>query len=175
MQIDDLIESCKKNDRLAQKELYQRYAAKMMAVCMRYMKNREDAEEVVLTGMYKVLKNINQYSGIGHFEGWIKRIMVNEALMALRKNKLRFVEIDLAERIKSEEVNIIEEMQFSDVRALLDKLPMGYRTIFNLYVIEGYKHREISELLGISINTSKSQLILAKSKLRKMMKAKDKE
>lgn len=150
--------------------LYDRYAPVMFGVCKRYIRTREDAEDVLVSGLYKVFKNIGQFKDLGSFEGWIRRIVVNEALMYLRKQHKHYVtdEIEQASS-KVTQVSIEDELAAQDIIQLLDQLPTGYRTIFNLYVIEGYKHREIAEMLGISINTSKSQLILAKKKLQKLI------
>ncbi len=145
----------------------------MFSVCRRYLRSREDAEEALVTGLFKVFSQIESYSGAGSFEGWIRRIVVNEALMKLRKgNNLLFPgdELNIAEA--SDSFSIEAELSAREILELLDTLPTGYRTIFNLYVLEGYKHQEIADLLGISINTSKSQLILAKEKLRQLLKAK---
>jgi len=167
----ELIERCKRNDRLAQKALYEKFSSKMFGVCRRYVKTTENTEEVLLMAFCKVFKKLDTFSGDGSFEGWIRRIMVNESLMFLRK-KYRFSEhADVTEiPVKAVEVSIEDELAAQDILNLLEQLPTGYRTVFNLYVIEGYKHREIAEQLGISINTSKSQLILAKKKLRGMIK-----
>ena len=167
-----LIERCKRNDRLAQKALYERFSSKMFGVCRRYVKTVENAEEVLLMGFCKVFQKMDTFSGAGSFEGWIRRIMVNEALMFLRKKNYRFNEhVDVSEiPVRAVEVNVEDDLAAQDILKLLDQLPPGYRTIFNLYVIEGYKHREIAEQLGISINTSKSQLILAKKRLQQMIK-----
>ena len=134
--------------------------------------NREDAEDVLVEGMFKVFDNIDSFQGAGSFEGWIRRIVVNEALMFLRKRRLLTVDTDVSELNTielSHPLSIEHELAAQDILKLLEQLPTGYRTIFNLYVIEGYKHIEIAEILGISINTSKSQLILAKERLRKLM------
>jgi RNA polymerase sigma factor (sigma-70 family) len=166
----ELIHRCRQQDARAQKLLYDRFAAKMLGVCRRYLPFREDAEDVLVEAMFKVFDNIEAYSGAGSFEGWIRRIVVNEALMFLRKKKLLTVDaeqIDLANRLDhSEPLSIEHELAAQDIIRLLEKLPTGYRTVFNLFVIEGYKHIEIADMLGISINTSKSQLILAKDRLR---------
>lgn len=166
----ELIEACRNGDRHAQKLLYDRYAPKMNGVCMRYCKNREDAEDVLIEGFFKVLTHLHQYKGAGSFEGWIRRIMVNESLMFLRKRHNFKLTVEISNVELKTNVSIEDELMAADILALLDKLPTGYRTIFNLYVLEGYKHREIGDLLGISINTSKSQLILAKKRLRKLIK-----
>ncbi|MCH2020897.1 MAG: RNA polymerase sigma factor [Saprospiraceae bacterium] len=170
MKEQELIERCKRNDRLAQKALYQRFSAKMFGVCRRYVKTVENTEEVLMMAFCKVFRKIDSFTGKGSFEGWIRRIMVNESLMFLRK-KYRFNEhADVTEMpVSAVEVSVEDELAAQDILKLLEQLPTGYRTVFNLYVIEGYKHREIAEQLGISINTSKSQLILAKKKLRQMI------
>jgi len=166
----DLINACRNKDRKAQKLLYDRYSPKMFGVCKRYVKNREDAEDVLIDGFFKVLTHIDTFKGNGSFEGWIRRIVVNQALMFLRKkhNFKMTVEINNIE-IKSQ-INVEDELAEQDIMKILEKLPTGYRTIFNLYVVEGFKHREIAEQLGISINTSKSQLILAKKRMRSLLK-----
>lgn len=168
----DIIQLCQQQDPKAQKLLYDRYAPKMYGVCRRYVPNKEDAEDVLVEGMFKVFDNIESFQSMGSFEGWIRRIMVNEALMFLRKKRLLTVDTDAAELNTlelSHPLSIEHELAAQDILKLLEQLPTGYRTIFNLYVIEGYKHIEIADMLGISINTSKSQLILAKEKLKKLM------
>ncbi len=165
----ELIAACKKKDRRAQKLLYDRYAPLMMGVCKRYLKQREDAEDVIEEAFFKILTNINQYKGKGSFEGWMRRIVVNEALMFLRKRHNFRMTVELEYTDVKTPMTIEEELAAQDIINLLDLLPTGYRTVFNLYVIEGYKHREIADILGISINTSKSQLILAKKKIRSML------
>ena len=166
----ELIIACKNKDRKAQKLLYDRYSPKMFGVCKRYIKNREDAEDVLIDGFFKVLTHIDSFQGNGSFEGWIRRIIVNQALMFLRKkhNFKMTVEINNIE-IKSQ-ISVEDDLAAQDIIKILEKLPTGYRTIFNLYVIEGFKHREIAEQLGISINTSKSQLILAKKRMQSLLK-----
>lgn len=168
-----LIDRLREQDPVAQKWLYERYAPLLFSVCRRYTRNREDAEEVLVTGFYKILSNIDRYSGAGSFEGWMRRIMVNEALMALRKTQpLVFPGNEIIHDSQEDSFNIEADISAREIMELLDHLPNGYRTVFNLYVIEGYKHQEIADLLGISINTSKSQLILAKEKLKQLLLAK---
>ncbi len=168
----EIIQLCQQQDPQGQKMLYDRYAPKMFGVCRRYVLNREDAEDILVEGMFKVFDNIDSFQNAGSFEGWIRRIIVNEALMFLRKKRLLIVDADASELNTielSHPLSIEHELAAQDILKLLEQLPTGYRTIFNLYVIEGYKHIEIADILGISINTSKSQLILAKDKLRKLM------
>ncbi len=170
--LDHILDLCKRENSKAQKELYDFYSPILFGICRRYIKNYQDAEDVLIEGFYKIFSKLKQYNGKGSFEGWMKRIVVNESLMFLRKrNVFKFsIEVDnlnLAERAVAE-----HRLMYKDLMDVLATLPTGYRTIFNLYEIEGYKHREIAELLGISINTSKSQLILAKNKLRGLLKKK---
>lgn len=166
---EDLIEACLQKDRRAQKVLYDRYSPVMYGVCKRYVKSPEDAEDVLVEAFYKVLTNLHQYKGSGSFEGWIRRIVVNESLMFLRKRHNFRLTLEISEVDQPTTTNVINRMAAEDILGLLSKLPTGYRTVFNLYVLEGYKHREIADMLGISINTSKSQLILAKKKMQDML------
>ena len=163
-----LIRECKQKKSKAQKAVYDKYAARMLAVCLRYIKDRMEAEHVMVGGMIKTFEKIGQFQEEGSFEGWIRRIMVNESLMYLRKNKNMALESDFDE--VTEEPNYDELSQSVDAEELLkliEELPVGYRTVFNLYAIEGYKHQEVGEMLGISIGTSKSQLNRARKLLRK--------
>ncbi|MDH3243176.1 MAG: sigma-70 family RNA polymerase sigma factor [Saprospiraceae bacterium] len=150
--------------------LYDRYAPVLFGICRRYIRQNEDAEDVLLETFYKIYSNIGQYGFKGSFEGWMKRIAINESLMFLRKNKNPYLRAELNDIFVEGSPNVEELLFEQDVMKLLEQLPVGYRTVFNLYVIEGYKHREIAEQLGISINTSKSQLIQAKRKLSQLIK-----
>ncbi len=165
----ELIQGCRKQNRKAQQELFSRYSPKFFGVCRRYIKNNEEAEDALIEGFYKVMSKISMYSGEGNFEGWMRRIMVNECLMKLRKANRFKVDVELENVEEINKFSIESELEAQDILDLLNQLPTGYRTIFNMYVIEGYKHREIADALGISINTSKSQLILAKKKLRTLL------
>ena len=166
----ELIERCRRNDRLAQKALYERFSSKMFGVCRRYVHNESDVEDTLLNAFYKVFKHIHTFEEKGSFEGWIRRIVVNESLMFLRKKKrvsTLYVEFSDTEVEVPTAAKAQDDLQEADILKLLDELPDGYRTVFNLDAIEGYKHREIAEMLKISINTSKSQLSRAKASLRK--------
>jgi RNA polymerase sigma-70 factor (ECF subfamily) len=165
----ELIQGCQKQDREAQKLLYERYAPMFFALCKRYVKTNEDAEDVLVEGFYKIMTRIDQYHGDGSFEGWMRRIMINEALMFLRKAHTRPYTEEIVNVEQPDSHTVVDELAARDILRLLDQLPDGYRTIFNLYVLEGLKHREIAELLGISINTSKSQLILAKKRMQELL------
>lgn len=165
----ELINACRKGNRRAQQMLFDQYSPTMFGTLRRYLRRREDAEDVLVEAFYKVLTNIGQFKGKGSFEGWIRRIVINEALMFLRKsyNFSLHVEIDKVDLPRHSQIQA--ELEAEDILRLLDKLPLGYRTVFNLYVLEGFKHREIAEQLGISINTSKSQLILAKKRMQEAL------
>lgn len=138
-------------------------------MALRYTKQYEEAEDVMIHAFYKIFDKIDSYNGDGSFEGWMKRILVNEALMHIRKRNSLHLAVEVQDIDVPETTNVVDQLQYEDLLVLLEQLPVGYRTIFNLYVIEGYKHREIAELLDISINTSKSQLILAKKRMKKLV------
>jgi len=151
--------------------LYAEYSPLLFSVSRRYLKNEEDAEDALIEAFFKILTKINDYRGSGSFEGWMRRIVVNECLMKLRKKRNFTLALEEAYSVGEKEM-ITPNLAYKDLLSVLELLPTGYRTIFNLYEIEGYKHREIAEKLGISINTSKSQLILAKKRLRDLVKKK---
>lgn len=169
----DILKRCKLGERSAQRVVYERYSPLMLGLCMRYFSDRSQAEGVMVEGMFKVLTRIDQFSGSGSFEGWVRRTMVNECLMVLRK-EVRFIE-DLSEReiALPDATGTDDTLHEHEILTLIQSLPAGYRTVFNLYVIEGYKHREIAELLEISINTSKSQLLLARKRLEEMIRERE--
>ena len=164
-----IIQGCKRDDPKAQRAFYDRFAPKMFGVCKRYIKGKEDAEDLLIEGLFKAIDNVHRFHGNGSFEGWVRRIVVNECLMFLRKKHPLKGALEVHLTDAPTKVSIEDDLAAQDILNLLDQLPIGYRTIFNLYVIEGYKHREIAEELGISINTSKSQLILAKKKLQSLL------
>lgn len=175
MDIKPLIERSKAGNRNAQQQLYQKLTIPMMGVCLRYMKNQQDAEDVLLEGFYKVFSNLEKFtyeSEIAFF-GWVKRIMINESLMKLRKNKdiqLMAINEDLDEEV---DISPLEGLNTAYLLNLIQSIPVGYRTVFNLYEIEGFTHEEIAEKLGISKGTSKSQLFKAKKLLREKLTTKD--
>ena len=171
MALKQLIKSCIKGDRGAQKEMYQIYSPVLYAIIKRYVKSDFDAEDVLIDSFLKIYQNLSKFRNEGSFEGWIKKIAVRESLMFLRRNKVfrMLIEVDnisVPQKITYQD----QELEYQDIIDVLKLLPVGYRTVFNLYEIEGYKHKEIAEQLGISINTSKSQLRLAKQRLRKLIK-----
>lgn len=152
--------------------VYDRFSPTMLAVARRYTARDPDAEDVLVGAFYKVFSKISSFSESGSFEGWIRRIVVNEALMLLRKNHALKQASEIADvnpQYFATPATASARLAEADIMRQLDLMPAGYRTVFNLYVIEGYKHREIAEMLGISINTSKSQLILAKKRMREQL------
>jgi RNA polymerase sigma factor (sigma-70 family) len=177
MSEEQMIKECLKNNPLAQKTLYNKLGPKMMGVCLRYMTNLEEAQDVLQDGFIKVFDKLGAYSGAGSFEGWVRRIFVNTALDAIRKNKhLKYqAQIDdTAFALKSNDF-IFETLIAEDLIKVLQELPMGYKTVFNLYAIEGYSHKEIAKKMNVTISTSKSQFSRAKAMLREKINEIDKE
>ena len=171
MNISDQIEDARVGNAAAQKALFNRLADQMMAVCCRYVKSREDAEEILLDGFYKFFSHLSgfRYQGEAALYAWLKKIMVNECLMFLRRHhSFAVVTESMAEDVSREE-EPLADLSAAEIIDLIVRLPVGYRTVFNLHVIEGMEHREIAQLLGIAEGTSKSQLRKAKLLLRKML------
>ncbi|HJD86530.1 sigma-70 family RNA polymerase sigma factor [Empedobacter stercoris] len=164
-----LIKACINNDSKAQRLLYEKYDALFFAVCKRYFTDIQQAEDALVKGFLKIFQNLKSYSFEGSFEGWMRRIMINECLMELRKNKIFHLNVDDYSSSISSNQEASQQIEEDDVMKLLDYLPDGCRLVFTLYVIEGYKHKEIAENLGITEGTSKSQLNLAKTKLKEML------
>lgn len=171
-----LIKACLNGDYRAQKKLYQLYAPQMMGVCMRYSSCVADAEDILQDGFIKVYHHLHSFTGQGALGGWMRRIMINVALQRYRENKnvqfLRVEDSDLHLQEISEDV--LSRMAADELMAKLQQLPIGFRTVFNLYAIEGYKHSEIATQLGISEGTSKSQYSRSKAMLREMIEKEDK-
>lgn len=168
-----LIKHCIKGDSKSQRSLFEHYAPIMMAICLRYCKNRQMAEDVLQEGFIKIFFKLKDYSGAGSFEGWMKRIMVNSALDELRKDKKHSTNQDIEEQgfYLEDESFIIEEIAAADLLELVRNMPEGYRVVFNMFAVEGYSHKEIGELLEVSENTSKSQYLRARAYLRKKLEA----
>ena len=141
----------------------------MFGICLRYLKNQMDAEEVMLTGFVKIFQHIGQFQNKGSFEGWMKRIMVNEALGFLRKKEPMHLAIEKDVLQVATDANAEQDLATEDLLRLLHELPAGYRAVFNLYAIEGYSHKEIGEMLDISEGTSKSQLSKARCMLQRRL------
>jgi len=167
----DLIEGCLKGDRRMQELLYQHFAPKMYAVCLRYAGNAEDARDILQDGFVKVFRSLDRYRGEGSFEGWVRRIFVNTAIEHYRKQaNLYTVPENQETLIEDKDLSALDNLAMKDLVALIQQLSPGYRTVFNLYAVEGYTHKEIAELLGISEGTSKSQLARAKAILQNLVK-----
>lgn len=163
IQDSDLIQGCLQGNRKMQQELYERFAPKMYAVCLRYAGTATEAEDILQEGFIKVFKKVGSFRNEGSFEGWIRRIFVNTAIEHFRKKAYLQPITEWEETtVEGKYLSILDELAEQDIIGLIQKLSPGYRTVFNMYVVEGYTHREISELLGISEGTSKSQLSRAK-------------
>jgi len=169
---EELIKGCLREEAACQKELFNRYAGRMLGVCHRYARNSADAEDILQDAFIKVFDKIRQFKSEGSFEGWIRRIMVNTAL---KKYSLRRYEKELTGyEIKDRDESGLEPSAYShltqkELLEMIHQLPDGYRIIFNLYVIEGYQHEEIAAMLGIQPGTSRSQLVKARNLLQKQL------
>jgi RNA polymerase sigma-70 factor (ECF subfamily) len=171
----DIIKGCLKNDRASQKALYEQHYGKMLGVCLRYAKDKDEAKDVLHEGFLKVFTNLKNFNGTGSFEGWIRRVMVNTSIDHLRKNKQNYLIVSTV-YANEKASNLADEVEDEDLLLQIDKeeilkavqeLTPAYRTVFNLYVIEEFSHREIAEMLDISEGTSKSNLSKAKFNLKK--------
>ncbi len=178
-----LIDGVMKRQRKAQKELYQRYAPLMRAICMRYTHDFSEAEDLVQEGFIKIFTKIDQYSGTGNFEGWMKRVFINTTINHLKRNRNLLFHYDINEVQSSNEESFssnedyfstktnIVNVDFSEeeILKIINKLPDGYRLVFNMYAVEQLSHKEISTMLGISVSTSKSQLFRARKTIQKSL------
>jgi len=168
---EQMLAGCLQNDAASQDALYSRFSPRMLGVCYRFAKNREDAEDMLQEGFIKVFSQIHQYRSEGALEGWIRRIMVHTCINALKKNK-KFsdcIDIAYAGHIGIREESIPSIMQAKEVVECIRSLPLGYRTVLNLYAIEGYSHKEIGNMLDIEESTSRSQYTRAKSMLEDIL------
>lgn len=164
---EDLIVKCKNADRKAQELLYKQLAPKMMAVCLRYAVDKMEAEDMLQNGFVRVFQKINDYRGEGSFEGWVRRIMVHSAIEYFRKHhKMQIVDVQESGYEQSVNPAAAANLQAKDLMLLIQALPDGYRMVFNLYAIEGYSHKEIAEMAGITEGASKSQLSRARTLLK---------
>ena len=165
--IDDLIEGCKAGDRKMQEMLYKQSSAKMFAICLRYARDRMEAEDSLQMGYIKIFQNLKNYRGDGSFEGWMKRVMVNTAIESYRKNlkNLQLVQLDTVFESPATGFDF-SKLGMQDLLKLIQQLADGYRLVFNMYIIEGYTHKEIAQTLGISESASKSQLSRARAILK---------
>ena len=164
---NDLIQNCIKGDRKSQQELYNRYAGKMLSVCRRYARHEMEAEDIFHDAYIKVFKNIGQFQSNGSFEGWIRRIMVNTALKYISKKSFQNENIGIQD-YKEDSIgpSAYSKLQEEELMNLINTLPIGYKTVFCMYVIDGYSHKEIGEKLNIGESTSRSQLVKARRLLQ---------
>ncbi|QTE23083.1 RNA polymerase sigma factor [Polaribacter cellanae] len=160
-----LIKKATNNNREAQKQLFEQHSPKMLGVCRQYVKDLHHAEDLLLQGFLKVFTNLHKFKHEGSFEGWIRRIMVNTCISYLRKKNVVDV-FDEEYVFNDAATQSLENTSVEDIQKLIDTLPEGYKMVFNLYAIEGYKHQEIAAKLGISESTSKSQLFKARKLLQ---------
>jgi len=170
-----ILTGCLQNDPVAQRELYTRYSPKMLSVCYRFAHNREDAEDMLQDGFIKVFSQIHTFQNKGAFEGWIRRIMVHTCINHLKKNKKfnESVDIIYANGLQIREDSVPSIVQAKQVVECIRLLPLGYRTVLNLYAIEGYSHKEISEMLDVEESTSRSQYTRAKQMLEDILRKKN--
>jgi len=166
----ELIEGCKLSNRKFQEILYKTFAPKMLSICLRYSGNKNDAQDILQEGFIKVFNNLQGYKAEGSFEGWLKKIFIRTAIDHYNKIQFTNPTSEIEESLPNEmDVSVLEEIAVNEVLSLVQKLPENYQTIFNLSVIEGYTHKDIAELLGISEGTSKAQLAKAKAILQKLI------
>lgn len=166
-----ILKGCLNKERSAQKALYEKYSPKMLAVCYRYAHNLPDAEDMLQESFIKIFNHIHQFEGKGSFEGWIRKAVVHTSINILKKNKKfnEYIEVvSMAEYIVQKEKQTAN-MQSKEIIECIRLLPVGYRTVLNLYAIEGYVHKEIAEMLGIEESTSRSQYVRAKQMLERML------
>ena len=168
-----LITGCKKGETWAQKQVYELYASAMFSVCVRYVSDRETARDLLQDGFIKIFTKADTYSGTGSFAGWIRRIFVTTALEFLRQNKSMLENASLDENfhsIEDEDVSILDKISADNLMNCVRDLSPGYRTVFNLYALEGYSHAEIAGMLNISENTSRSQFMRARKILQEKVR-----
>ncbi len=165
-----LIQACVKEEAWAQKILYETYYPKMIGVCMRYSNDYEDARDILNEGFIKVFRFIEKYKIGTSLESWIRRIMINSSIDYYRKEiRHRSEDIDTAMYKLSDQTDVVSDFSAQDILKAVQKLPPAYRAVFNLYVIEGYSHKEVSEELGITESTSRSNLVKARNRLKDML------
>ena len=166
----DIIQGCIDGNRQMQELLYSRFAPKMYGVCLRYAGNTEDADDIIQEGFIKIFKNIGKFRNEGSFEGWVRRIFVNTSIEHFRKKIKLYNVTEVQENtIEDKELDALDVLAAKDIIHIINELLPGYKAVFNLHVIEGYSHKEIAELLGITEGTSKSQLARAKGVLKKLI------
>ena len=166
-----LIQACSQNNAAAQRELYNRFSGLLFGVCFRYAFCKEDAEDMLQEGFIKIFKRINSFENKGNFEGWMKRVMVHTCINYLKKNKKfsEIINLEYAQELEVKEESIASKLLGKQVMECLMMMPIGYRTVINLYAIEGYSHKEIGEMLEVGESTSRSQYIRGKNLLEAIL------
>lgn len=173
-ELNEILEGCRRGERIAQRRLYEKYKGRLFALCLRYADNRQDAEDMLQEGFVQVFKDLHQYRMLGSFEGWMRKVVLNVALQHIRRQRRdpqtgaleHWENVDYVEEVDE---NFFTEDMIKTVFHFLQKMPHGFRTVLNLYVLEGFSHEQIAQTLGISVGTSKSQLSRAKAYLKKML------
>ncbi len=164
---EELLKGCLEERQECQRELYKRFAGKMMVVCLRYAKDRLEAEDMLQDGFIKIFDNIGRFKREGSLEGWVRRIMVNTALNKIRGNKMKFEDLDAGNEVfVNEEANAVERLSELSILNLINQLPNGYKIVFNMFAIEGFSHKEIADQLGIEEASSRSQYAKARKYLQ---------
>lgn len=170
--LTNIIKACQRGDRASQKQLYSLFASRLYGVCLRYSYNEEDAKDLLQEGFIKIFKNLKQYKHSGSFEGWMRKIVVNTALERFRKStrSLAIENEDYMDTLQMDYEHVLEELGYKDLMRMVQELSEQYRIVFNLYVIEGYTHKEISQKLNINEGTSKSNLSRARELLKEKVR-----
>lgn len=164
------MDSCKKGNRNSQDRLYRDYFAYSMGVCLRYSRTRDEAVEILNDGFLKIFARLDKYSQGLSFKGWLRKVMINSAIDYFRRNEKHYHALDISHaHYESIHGSILDQLSAEEIIAAIQRLPPSYRMVFNLFVIEGYKHEEIANMLNISVGTSKSNLAASRNKLQKML------
>jgi RNA polymerase sigma-70 factor (ECF subfamily) len=165
--LEEVVRGCRKQNPKAQTELFNRFSGRFTGICCRYVGIVDQAEDIMISGFMKIFDKIYQYKGEGSFEAWMTRIMVNESLSYIRRNKNMWLNVSIESADREPDYSMADShLDSEQALSMIDELPIGYRTVFNLFVMEGYSHKEIGELLQITEGASKSQLSRAKAQLK---------
>ncbi len=173
--LDKIIQDCKANKPKAQEALYKKFSRLIFGICMRYAKSKFDAEDVFQETFIKIFQNIHQYRNEGSFEGWVRRIAVNTSLKKIQSSKIVFHQLEFDTQAEEPPLNenVLNDISVQELISMIETLPLGYKTVFNLYAVEGFSHKEIAQTLEISEGTSKSQYFHAKKLLKNLLQQKN--